>query len=549
MPKSPGKTARPRKTAGRFRIKRVYEPADKDDGLRVLVDRLWPRGIAKKKAHIDLWLRDLSPSDALRRMVHADPAKWDEFVKAYGRELKQEPARTAFADLRKLPRSRPVTLLYAAPVFYFVFFVIFVYGLFFAVAGAREGFDDAGGRATFITVLTALWALALFVTLLFLARRIRDARIPEEPEAFPLAPHFVRLFDDAALSRAGDGRRFFPAEDRPLLKLWWEGSGKLFLRSRRYQIELSFDGAAVAQVVPAPLVPMTPAEYGQLLTATVRDGAGTIGHLKAEVAFAGDPAVQLPPGADFADGGDDAEGAEAATVSAHDAEAAKFHQLGTNAAGAFLLRHAPRSAQAMRFGAFGPVPSADEAATVDRERREGYLYVADGRVDVPGETIMDYAADVAAVLCLGAVPKLADSRVQPTLVNRRSAAGAAVAPEVGPVGQVFRNWCLDRRRLNEWRMLVAGGALSEKGGHPERPDPAMPRPIDADWHPDPAVAGGEAAANVLGWVPLLRQWIGTVAAGGDPLDETLHPNGWKNRELSQAVAFLFDLPQPVRLAP
>ena len=108
------KAARPRKAAGRFRIKRVYEPASKDDGLRVLVDRLWPRGIAKAKARIDLWLRDLSPSDGLRRMVHADPAKWDDFVKAYGRELKQEPARTALADLRKLPRNRPVTLLYAA---------------------------------------------------------------------------------------------------------------------------------------------------------------------------------------------------------------------------------------------------------------------------------------------------------------------------------------------------------------------------------------------------------------------------------------------------
>jgi uncharacterized protein YeaO (DUF488 family) len=103
-----------RKTAGRFRIKRVYEPAGKDDGLRVLVDRLWPRGVAKAKARIDLWLRDLSPSDALRRMVHADPTKWDDFVKAYGRELEQGPARTALADLRKLPRSRPVTLLYAA---------------------------------------------------------------------------------------------------------------------------------------------------------------------------------------------------------------------------------------------------------------------------------------------------------------------------------------------------------------------------------------------------------------------------------------------------
>jgi uncharacterized protein YeaO (DUF488 family) len=83
MPKSPGKPARPRKTVGRFRIKRVYEPASKDDGLRVLVDRLWPRGIAKKKAHIDLWPRDLSPSDALRRMVHADPARNSSVARAW----------------------------------------------------------------------------------------------------------------------------------------------------------------------------------------------------------------------------------------------------------------------------------------------------------------------------------------------------------------------------------------------------------------------------------------------------------------------------------
>jgi uncharacterized protein YeaO (DUF488 family) len=102
------------KTARRFVIKRVYAPAAKDDGLRVLVDRLWPRGIAKAKAHIDLWLRDLAPSDALRHMVHGDPAKWDDFVKAYGDELKQEPAKTAVAELRRAARSHRVTLLYAA---------------------------------------------------------------------------------------------------------------------------------------------------------------------------------------------------------------------------------------------------------------------------------------------------------------------------------------------------------------------------------------------------------------------------------------------------
>ncbi len=109
------KAKRPRKeAAGGFRIKRIYEPPAKDDGLRVLVDRLWPRGIAKEKARIDLWLKEISPSDALRRLVHGDPTKWDEFVAAYRRELAQEPAKTAAADLRKQAQSRPVTLLYAA---------------------------------------------------------------------------------------------------------------------------------------------------------------------------------------------------------------------------------------------------------------------------------------------------------------------------------------------------------------------------------------------------------------------------------------------------
>ena len=103
-----------RKTTHGFRIKRVYEPAAKDDGLRVLIDRLWPRGLTKEKARLDLWLKEISPSDALRHLVHDDPTKWHEFVTAYGRELAQEPARTAAADLRKRARRELVTLLYGA---------------------------------------------------------------------------------------------------------------------------------------------------------------------------------------------------------------------------------------------------------------------------------------------------------------------------------------------------------------------------------------------------------------------------------------------------
>jgi uncharacterized protein YeaO (DUF488 family) len=101
-------------TAHHFRVKRIYEPAAADDGFRVLVDRLWPRGVAKAKAHIDEWLKDVAPSDELRHRFHDHPTKWKEFVAAYGRELGQEPAKSAAESLRERARREVVTLLYAA---------------------------------------------------------------------------------------------------------------------------------------------------------------------------------------------------------------------------------------------------------------------------------------------------------------------------------------------------------------------------------------------------------------------------------------------------
>ncbi len=106
--------AKPKESARGFRVKRVYEAAAKEDGFRVLVDRLWPRGLTKEKARLELWLKEISPSDTLRHLVHDDPTKWEGFVTAYGRELAQEPAKTAAADLRKRARTQLVTLLYGA---------------------------------------------------------------------------------------------------------------------------------------------------------------------------------------------------------------------------------------------------------------------------------------------------------------------------------------------------------------------------------------------------------------------------------------------------
>jgi uncharacterized protein YeaO (DUF488 family) len=104
----------PRSKASRIVVKRAYVPASADDGLRVLVDRLWPRGVTKTRARIDLWPKDMAPSDKLRRLAHSNPEKWSDFVKAYAAELKQEPAKSVFADLRARAEKEHITLVYAA---------------------------------------------------------------------------------------------------------------------------------------------------------------------------------------------------------------------------------------------------------------------------------------------------------------------------------------------------------------------------------------------------------------------------------------------------
>jgi uncharacterized protein YeaO (DUF488 family) len=95
-------------------VKRVYEKPSAGDGTRILVDRLWPRGLAKAKARIDLWLRDIAPSDDLRKRFHAKPDEWDAFCAAYESELKGEAAQAATTELLDRLREGPVTLLYAA---------------------------------------------------------------------------------------------------------------------------------------------------------------------------------------------------------------------------------------------------------------------------------------------------------------------------------------------------------------------------------------------------------------------------------------------------
>jgi uncharacterized protein YeaO (DUF488 family) len=96
-----------------FKLKRVYEEASRDDGARVLIDRLWPRGVSKERARLDSWMKEIAPSTELRTWFGHDPAKWKQFQQKYTRELRRQGP--LLDELRKLERKRgTVTLLYGA---------------------------------------------------------------------------------------------------------------------------------------------------------------------------------------------------------------------------------------------------------------------------------------------------------------------------------------------------------------------------------------------------------------------------------------------------
>ncbi len=95
-----------------IRIKRVYEKPSGRDGIRILVDRVWPRGCTKEQARLDAWRKDLAPSTALRAWFGHDPAKWMEFQTRYRNELSLPAQKSAVEDLARLAHAQTITLLY-----------------------------------------------------------------------------------------------------------------------------------------------------------------------------------------------------------------------------------------------------------------------------------------------------------------------------------------------------------------------------------------------------------------------------------------------------
>ena len=96
-----------------IKTKRAYEQSSKDDGFRILIDRLWPRGVSKEKADLDLWMKDIAPSDNLRKWFSHDPKKWEEFEKKYKDELRDK--KKLITEIKDIERkNKTVTLVYSA---------------------------------------------------------------------------------------------------------------------------------------------------------------------------------------------------------------------------------------------------------------------------------------------------------------------------------------------------------------------------------------------------------------------------------------------------
>jgi len=98
--------------AANIKLKRAYEPPAQSDGRRILVDRLWPRGVSKAKAALDGWLKDIAPSTALRQWFGHDPARWQEFRRRYAEEIRSYPE--LLCELRRFAAASPLTLVYSA---------------------------------------------------------------------------------------------------------------------------------------------------------------------------------------------------------------------------------------------------------------------------------------------------------------------------------------------------------------------------------------------------------------------------------------------------
>lgn len=428
------------------------------------------------------------------------------------------------------------------------FGILAVWGVFFLLPLfiRKATSDDADspiqfGSGGFIgtTVVWMLLMLGLWIGLPFWLRsnQVPDAIDPADPA---LSSHALRLFDDNTLwtdQEQSDVRLklVYPSDYRPLARLWWTGAGKMEIRVDRISLTFKPQGGS-EQVIPTPFAPHTPSEFVQLLKDTVQDNDGATGGLQGEVFDSGDAGADypLPSGASIAAHGDHEH--DAAQIS--DGLDAFKKLTGKNNAKSYILYHGTKPKQAVFMGTNGTFRAASETELEIKEAANGFDYVTDPALDgTRPDKLMSRAAEVASLFCMGAAGHIGP--------------GAA---ESDKVYQVFRNWSLDRRRVNEWKMLVSGQALSDKGGAPAEYDSAMPggdlapaagwtAPVNAA--APSVIQEAESTALELGWINVMEDWLTALEAGQDmTAASTGNPTDRPPRALSRAMAFIFDAPDP-----
>ncbi len=416
-------------------------------------------------------------------------------------------------------------------------------------AGLIKAIGDATGNhtASFWTVWALLTLAIVLLPGVLMSVRLangggiagifhRDGQLPALDALTrytnPLPAGLAALFDDSTLWREGQGdvtldQLRYPAGRRALVKVWWEQDGVVEISHDDHLIQLRKDGG---DPIPVRLGP------GDVTATTIAQKLrDALPGLQAEVVDAASTDLLLPYPKTLDDPGD-----RAPSRAQHDELAGSFAGVGATAEEAYVLAHTPRSELSTRFGQRGPTTSS----------LEGFRLVPSATLADLDTSALGLAAELAALLCMGLAPSLDGAAVGvPAAAGRPAVAN----PTADPVYQVFRRWNLDERRVNEWRMLVHGGAVSEK------PAAAGAHEAGMRAHPNPggynnAAAAGEEIANLMGWVPLWRAWLRVAA---DPKADTLAATAEQytpfvtradgsvsqptNAELSQAIRFLLDL--------
>jgi hypothetical protein len=324
------------------------------------------------------------------------------------------------------------------------------------------------------------------------------------------------LFDDSTLwhdptnANPGRGDLRYPAGGRALVKVWRTSGSPAFEISQDDHVVKIRNGATVTEVQIGP---------GKRSVADVIDALTDVTGIQA-VAVDDVEAYDLPWPSTLSDPGDDSD----PRVPENDSSRTTFTRLGTSESDAYILRHAPDANLTTSFGLAAPSAS----------RFDGVRLVPEPLLGDVDDTGLGAAADLAVLLSLGAASRL--RHVDPATPDPDLRAPPVTGP-IAAIDRVFRDWNLDDRRVNEWRMLVAGAATVED------PPPAA------------AEAEGERIAHALGWVPLWRAWLrmasdttqdaaSTVIASYAPTVRTAEGESFRptNGQLSAGIRYLLDLP-------